>query len=70
MQKRDDRRAAFSDLLGRYLDAEGKVTVLDPEVVEDDRRKGQPRSEKEAAERYRLMQAAQIIRCYERIYGT
>lgn len=71
MRKLEDARdSAFAAELSWYLDARGKVVKFDPEVLESDRRHGEPKSEKEAAYRHRLMQMAQIIRVHERIYGT
>ena len=41
----------------------GTIRVVDRDIIEADQLKGEPKSLEEAAERYRLMQAEQLLRC-------
>jgi hypothetical protein len=41
---------------------DGTIRVVDPEILEAEGRKPPPQSDAEAAERYRVMQAEQLIR--------
>jgi hypothetical protein len=46
----------------RPYNDDGTIRVVDQDIIDADRLKGKPRSVKEAAERYWLMQATQLIR--------
>jgi hypothetical protein len=40
----------------------GTIRVVDRDIIDADRLKGEPKTDAEAAERYRIMQAAQLLR--------
>jgi hypothetical protein len=69
-QTTDQRAVAFEAAVRRVCDADGNVRTIDRDIVERDSRKGEPRSTAEAAERYRLMQAEQLVRIYEQCHGS
>lgn len=45
-----------------FLNDDGTIRVVDQDIIDVDRRKGEPKTIAEAGARYRLMQAEQLIR--------